>query len=358
MNEESYWQAVQTRDAGADGLFFYGVRSTGIYCRPTCPSRRPRRDQVVFFALPEAAEQAGFRPCQRCHPHEAAAHEPQVELIQRACTYIAERADSAPTLEQIGQAVGLSPYHLQRTFKRIMGITPRQYAEACRMGRLKARLKEGDDVTTALYEAGYGSSSRLYEQAPARLGMTPATYRRGGLGARIGYAITDSPLGRLLVAATERGICFVSLGDDDTELQAALKREYPAAEIARDPTGSSGDGPGLHAWVGAILGHLRGQQPHLDLPVDVRATAFQWRVWEALRAIPYGSTRSYRAVAESLGQPTAARAVARACATNPVALVVPCHRVVGEDGGLRGYRWGAERKRALLAQESKIEDRR
>ncbi|MFL5800230.1 MAG: bifunctional DNA-binding transcriptional regulator/O6-methylguanine-DNA methyltransferase Ada [Roseiflexaceae bacterium] len=354
MNEESYWQAVQTRDAGADGLFIYAVRSTGIYCRPTCPSRRPRRDQVVFFGLPEAAEQAGFRPCRRCRPREASAHEPQVELIQHACQYIDERADSAPTLEEIGQAVGLSPYHLQRTFKRIMGITPRQYAEACRMGRLKERLKEGDDVTTALYEAGYGSSSRLYEQAPGRLGMTPATYRRGGLGARISYTIADSPLGRLLVAATERGICFVSLGDDDTTLDAALRGEYPAAEIARAEVDSSADaGPGLHAWVGAILGHLRGQQPHLDLPVDVRATAFQLRVWETLRAIPYGSTRSYGAVAESLGQPGAARAVARACATNPVAIVVPCHRVVGEDGGLRGYRWGAERKRALLDREQR-----
>src|SRR5688572_13750125 len=183
MNEESYWQAVQTRDAGADGMFFYAVRSTGIYCRPTCPSRRPRRDQVLFFQQPDAAEQAGFRPCLRCSPRKANAHEPQVELIQRACDYIAERADDAPTLEEIGQAVGLSPYHLQRTFKRIMGITPRQYAETCRVDRLKNRLKEGDDVTTALYEAGYGSSSRLYEQAPTRLGMTPATYRRGGLGA-------------------------------------------------------------------------------------------------------------------------------------------------------------------------------
>jgi AraC family transcriptional regulator of adaptative response/methylated-DNA-[protein]-cysteine methyltransferase len=356
MNEESYWQAVQARDAGADGRFLYGVRSTGIYCRPTCPSRRPRRDQVVFFQLPEAAEQAGFRPCRRCNPREASAHEPQVELIQRACDYIAEHAESTPTLDQIGQAVGLSPYHLQRTFKRIMGITPRQYADSCRMGRLKARLKEGDDVTTALYEAGYGSSSRLYEQAPGQLGMTPATYRRGGLGAQISYTIVDSPLGRLLVAATERGVCFVSLGDDDMALDAALRGEYPAAEIARDEAEPSA-GVGLQAWVGAILSHLRGQQPHLDLPVDVRATAFQWRVWETLRSIPYGSTRSYRAVAEALGQPTAARAVARACATNPVALVIPCHRVVGEDGGLRGYRWGAERKRTLLDQESRIEDR-
>jgi len=349
MNEERYWQAVQTRDTGADGLFIYAVRSTGIYCRPTCPSRRPKREQVVFFRLPEAAEQAGFRPCRRCHPRETAIREPQVELIQHTCNYIAEHLDRAPTLDEIGLEVGLSPHHLQRTFKRIMGISPRQYAEACRMGRFKARLKEGDDVTTALYEAGYGSSSRLYEQAPARLGMTPATYRRGGLGARIGYTIASSPLGRLLVGATERGICFVSLGDSDAALEGALADEYPAATIERD-------GVAKGEWVSAILSYLNGEQPHLDLPVDVRATAFQWRVYEALRAIPYGSTRSYRAVAEELGQPGAARAVARACATNPVAIVIPCHRVVGEDGKLHGYRWGLERKRALLAQESQIAD--
>ncbi|HEX5690118.1 MAG TPA: bifunctional DNA-binding transcriptional regulator/O6-methylguanine-DNA methyltransferase Ada [Roseiflexaceae bacterium] len=353
MNEEGYWQAIQARDTSADGMFIYAVRSTGIYCRPTCPSRRPNREQVVFFQLPAAAERAGFRPCRRCHPDEAALREPQVELIQRACHYIAERLDSAPTLEDIGREVGLSPHHLQRTFKRIMGITPRQYADACRLGQFKARLKEGDDVTTALYEAGYGSSSRLYEQAPARLGMTPATYRRGGLGAQIEYTIADSPLGRLLVAATERGVCFVSLGDADADLEAALRSEYPAATIeANSNAGDSDVESGLHGWVKAILQHLEGQLPHLDLPVDVQATAFQWRVWEALRAIPYGDTRSYRAVAEALGQPTAARAVARACATNPVALVIPCHRVVGEDGGLRGYRWGAERKRALLEQEA------
>jgi AraC family transcriptional regulator of adaptative response/methylated-DNA-[protein]-cysteine methyltransferase len=384
MNEESYWQAVQARDTSADGLFIYAVRSTGIYCRPTCPSRRPNRDQVVFFRLPEAAEQAGFRACRRCHPRDAVLHEPQVELIRRACHYIAEHVERAPTLDEIGREVGLSPHHLQRTFKRIMGITPRQYAEACRVDRLKARLKQGDDVTTALYEAGYGSSSRLYEQAPARLGMTPAAYRRGGLGARIGYTIADTQLGRLLVAATDRGVCFVSLGEDDAALEAALASEYPAAEIARDrkgipphpptpsPTKGEGEsglplapawergsgGEGLGEWVGAVLRYLNGEEPHLDLPLDVQVTAFQWRVYEALRAIPYGSTRSYRAVAEALGQPSAARAVARACATNPVALVVPCHRVIGEDGGLRGYRWGVDRKRALLAQESKIEDRR
>jgi AraC family transcriptional regulator of adaptative response/methylated-DNA-[protein]-cysteine methyltransferase len=361
MNEESYWRAVQSRDANADGLFFYGVRSTGIYCRPTCPSRRPNRDQVVFFRVPEAAEQAGFRACQRCHPEAEAQQEPQVDLIRQACRYIAAHVEGAPTLDEIGREVGLSPHHLQRTFKRIMGITPRQYAEACRVGRLKTRLKQGDDVTTALYEAGYGSSSRLYEQAPARLGMTPATYRRGGLGALISYTIASTRLGRLLVAATERGVCFVSLGDEDAALEAALADEYPAAEIVRDgegippPQERDSEGERLSAWVGAILSYLNGEEPHLDLPLDVQVTAFQWRVYEALRAIPYGGTRSYRAVAEALGQPTAARAVARACATNPVALVVPCHRVIGEDGGLRGYRWGVERKRALLDQEQRVE---
>jgi AraC family transcriptional regulator of adaptative response/methylated-DNA-[protein]-cysteine methyltransferase len=223
-------------------------------------------------------------------------------------------------------------------------MTPRQNAEACRLDRLKARLKEGDNVTTALYEAGYSSSSRLYEQAPERLGMTPATYRRGGAGARISYTIGDSPLGRLLVAATERGLCFVSLGDADAPLEGALAGEYPAAALERD------DGR-LGAWLGAIAHHLSGEQPQLDLPLDVRATAFQWRVWEALKAIPYGDTRTYRQIAEALGDRKAARAVGRACATNPVAVVIPCHRAVREDGGMGGYRWGLERKRALLAQE-------
>jgi AraC family transcriptional regulator of adaptative response/methylated-DNA-[protein]-cysteine methyltransferase len=350
MNAERYWQAVLARETTADGAFVYGVRSTGIYCRPSCPSRRPGRDQVAFFALPEAAEQAGFRACQRCHPHETTIREPLAKLIQRACRYIEEHIENPIRLDAIGASVGISPHHLQRTFKRIMGITPRQYADARRLSRLKARLKEGDNVTTALYEAGYGSSSRLYEQAPERLGMTPATYRRGGLGLAISYAIGDSPLGRLLVAATQKGICFVSLGESDRALEAALAGEYPAAEIAHDDLG-------LGTWVAAILDHLSGQQPHLDLPLDVRATAFQWRVWEALRAIPYGDTRSYGEIAASLGDPNAARAVGRACATNPVALVIPCHRAVREDGKPGGYRWGLDRKRALLAQEQRTENK-
>jgi AraC family transcriptional regulator of adaptative response/methylated-DNA-[protein]-cysteine methyltransferase len=343
ITDDRYWQAVLEREAAMDGRFVYAVRSTGIYCRPTCPSRRPRRDQVQFFAQPSAAEQAGFRACRRCHP--SGAETGTSELAQRARQLIEQSPEQAPTLSELGAQLGVSPFHLQRVFKRAIGISPRQYAEACRLSRLKDRLKQGDTVTTALYEAGYGSSSRLYEQAPARLGMTPATYQRGGAGATIGYTVASCALGQLLVAATARGICFVSLGDDQAALEAALAGEFPAATLQRDDDT-------LGEWVGAILRHLSGEQPQLGLPLDVRATAFQWRVWDALLAIPYGSTRTYGEVAAALGQPTAARAVARACATNPVALVVPCHRVVGEGGDLRGYRWGVERKRALLEYEA------
>ncbi len=371
MHEENYWQAVLNRDSRSDGAFVYAVRSTGIYCNPSCPSRRPQREQVIFFPVPEAAEQAGFRACRRCRPRESTIYELQVELVQRACRYIEENLEDKPTLADLSTHVGdlsthvgMSPYHLQRIFKRIMGITPRQYAEASRLGQLKTKLKEGESVTMALYNAGYSSSSRLYERAPAQLGMTPTTYRRGGQGMHISYTIVNCPLlqyptngstkqavpdpsapGRLLVAATEKGICAVSLGDSDADLEAALQSEYPAAEIHRNSVD-------LSQWVSAILNHLNGQQPHLDLPLDVQATAFQWRVWQELRTIPYGSTRSYSEVAQALGSPKAARAVAQACATNPVALVVPCHRVVREDGSLGGYRWGTDRKQHLLAQEA------
>lgn len=345
MDEEKYWQAVLSRDASMDGEFFYAVRSTGIFCRPSCPSRRPGRAQVRFFEQASAAERAGFRACRRCRPVGLGQPSAQAELAQRACQIIDEQPDAAPTLSELGARLGVSPFHLQRSFKQALGITPRQYAEARRIDRLKDRLRQGDSVTTAIYEAGYGSSSRLYEQAPARLGMTPATYQRGGAGAHIRYTIAESPLGRLLVAGTERGICFVSLGDDPAALEGALRGEFPAGALSQDDAA-------LGAWVGAIVRHLAGEQPELELPLDVRATAFQARVWQALLAIPYGSTRTYGQIAAAIGQPTAARAVARACATNPVALVVPCHRVVGEGGDLRGYRWGAERKRLLIEQES------
>ena len=342
--DESFWRAVLDRDSRFDGRIFFAVRSTGIYCRPSCPARRPGREQVVFFRIPEAAERAGFRSCRRCHPRNAATLNPQVEMVRRACDYIEGHVDALPTLEDLSAHAGVSPYHLQRVFKRIAGITPRQYAEALRIDQFKARVKKGATVTGAMYDAGYGSSSRLYERAPARLGMTPAEYRRGGKGVRIKYTIAGSPLGRLLVAGTEKGVCSVRLGDSDAVLETNLLSEYPSADVSRDDEA-------LGDWVTQLLSHLEGKRPHLDLPLDVQATVFQWSVWEKLREIPYGSTRSYGDIARAIGRPTATRAVARACATNPVALVIPCHRVVREDKSLGGYRWGIERKRALLERE-------
>jgi AraC family transcriptional regulator of adaptative response/methylated-DNA-[protein]-cysteine methyltransferase len=277
-------------------------------------------------------------------PNQAAnGHDPHVELVHRTCRYIETNLEGSLTLAALGAHAGVSPAHLQRLFKRVTGISPRQYADACRLGVLKERLKERRTVTMALYEAGYGSSSRLYERAATQLGMTPATYGRGGRHTSIRYAVGDCPLGRLLLAATDRGICALYLGDRDGPLEEALGREFPAAERRRED--------GLRDWLAQLLDHLEGRRPHLELPLDVQATAFQWRVWQELRAIPYGSTRTYTQIAERLGQPTAARAVARACATNPVSVVIPCHRVVRGDGSLGGYRWGLARKRALLDQE-------
>jgi AraC family transcriptional regulator of adaptative response/methylated-DNA-[protein]-cysteine methyltransferase len=337
---DEMWQAVLDRDQ--DAPFLYAVRSTGVYCRPSCVSKRPSRDQVLFFENPATAEEAGFRACLRCHPRSAA--DPSVELVERACRLIEENLDGDVTLAGLGKRLGASPSHLQRTFKGVMGVTPRQYADTCRMNRFKHSLKEGDSVTGALYDAGYGSTSRLYERVPSHLGMAPATYRRGGLGATVRYATAESALGRLLVAATDRGICYVGLAETDEELLNALRREFFAATIEPD------DGS-LGGWTSLIVDFLRGQQPHLDLPLDVRATAFQRRVWEELQAIPYGETRTYGEIAASLGQPRAARAVGRACATNPAALVIPCHRAVGSGGNLVGYGWGLDRKRKLLEQE-------
>jgi AraC family transcriptional regulator of adaptative response/methylated-DNA-[protein]-cysteine methyltransferase len=342
-DEERCWRAVLGRDARCDGTFVYAVRSTGVYCRPSCPARQPRRTQVVFYPVPEVARRCGYRPCRRCRP-DSAGGDPQVEVVRQTCRHIEANLEATLTLADLGARAGYSPAHLQRVFKRVTGISPRQYADACRLGLLKARLKERRTVTMALYEAGYGSSSRLYERAAAQLGMTPATYRRGGRDMTIHYTLADCPLGRLLLAGTERGVCAVYLGDADETLEAELKREYPAAEVGRDDAT-------LRPWVAELLGHLNGEQPHLKLPLDVQATAFQWRVWQELRAIPYGSTRTYREVAEALGQPTAARAVARACATNPVSVLIPCHRVVRGDGELGGYRWGLGRKQALLERE-------
>ena len=344
LDEQSCWQAVQTRDVRFNGLVYYGVRSTGIYCRPTCPSRRPGREQIEFFLSYEDAEKAGYRPCRRCQPRQALNPDSQVELVTRACRLMEANLGESLTLNELGRQLSVSPYHLHRMFKAVTGVTPHQFAAAHRVKEFKTQIKGGSDLITAMVEAGYSSNSRLYENAAGQLGMTPASYRRGGSGLQINYTIVNSSLGRLLVAATGRGICAVSFADEDARLEAFLKSEYPAANLKRDDIL-------LKEWVNTILEYLDGSHPNLDLPLDVQATAFQLRVWEELRRIPYGETRTYSQVAQAIGQPEAVRAVGHACAVNPAALVTPCHRVVRTDGGLGGYRWGLERKQALLAKE-------
>ncbi|HEX7077996.1 MAG TPA: bifunctional DNA-binding transcriptional regulator/O6-methylguanine-DNA methyltransferase Ada [Candidatus Eisenbacteria bacterium] len=347
IEDERRWRAVIARDRSHDGRFVLAVRTTGIYCRPSCPARRPLRRNVVFFAGPDDAERAGYRACLRCKPREAGAPDPQGTLVRRVCAYIdAHARDERITLADLAREVGLSPDHLQRTFRARLGITPRRYADAVRIGALKAGLKRKEQVTMAMYDAGYGSSSRLYERSNGALGMTPGDYRAGGRGAAIAYTVTKTPIGPMLVAATERGICSVRIGRGPDAGLDALKAEFPAARIRRDERA-------LGRWVRAIVRHLSGATPRLDVPVDVRATAFQERVWAALRAIPYGETRSYQEVARIVGSPRAARAVGRACATNPVAVVIPCHRVVRGDGSLGGYAWGLGVKRDLLERERK-----
>jgi len=350
QGRDDKWQVVLARDHRFDGAFVFAVRSTGIYCRPSCPSRRPRKQQVLFFPRPEAAERAGFRPCRRCRPREANVGDPMLDKVREICRYIDAHPDEAITLPNLAAGVGGSPYHLQRTFKRVMGVTPRQYRDARRLARLKTNLKEKTNVTEAMYEAGYGSSRALYERAPSALGMTPGEYRRGGEGARIRYTIVKCPvspagsLGRLLLAATDRGVCRVTMGERDEGLEAGLRGEYPAAEIERDDAG-------LKDWSAAVFRHLDGHQPRLNLPLDLKASAFQLKVWEALKAIPYGTTRSYGEIARAVGRPKGARAVGHACATNPVAVIIPCHRVVQTGGGLGGYGWGLKRKQVLLEAE-------
>jgi AraC family transcriptional regulator, regulatory protein of adaptative response / methylated-DNA-[protein]-cysteine methyltransferase len=335
MSPTERWQAVLARDRRFDGAFVYAVRSTGIYCRPSCASRRPRRSQVSFFPIPEAAEREGFRACRRCHPADVNGSDPAVTLVREACRAIA--AGNSPRGDT---------RRLARAFKRVLGITPRAYAEARRVTRLKQELKRRKHVSPALYEAGYSSTSRVYEHAHEQLGMTPATYARGGAGVGIAYVTVRTALGYLLVAATERGVCRVALGDTDATLAAALRAEFPAARVVADKSGK------LHGWVSAILAYLDGREPDLELPLDIRATAFQRKVWQELQKIPFGQTRTYAEVARRVGKPTATRAVAQACATNPVALAIPCHRVVRQDGDLGGYRWGLDRKRSLLEMEN------
>lgn len=342
--EDRFWQAVVDRDPRMDGQFVFAVSSTRIYCRPSCPSRRPHRERVSFFSLPEAAERAGFRACKRCQPRRAHVIDPQVEMVQKVCSHLEANQANDLTLSELAKEAGVSAFHLQRTFKNVMGVSPREYAAAQKFESFKSKLRDGETVTNALYDAGLNSSRRLYEHAPAELGMTPATYGRGGQGATISYTTTQSVFGRLLVAMTERGICAVKLADNDEEMERDLREEFPAARIER------ADAP-LQETVEEILGQLANRSPHVNLPLDIRATAFQRQVWEKLRLIPYGQTVSYGDVAKALGNRGAVRAVGRACATNPVALVIPCHRVVREDKSLGGYRWGLDRKKRLLEYE-------
>ena len=340
--DDQRWQTVQKRDVNADGQFVFAVRSTGIYCRPSCPARRPASYQVVFFPTCDAAEQNGFRACRRCHPCEVSAH---AAIVTRVCQLIETNLEEPLSLASLGDKVGLSPFHLQRIFKRALGVSPRQYADACRFRAFKQQLKQGPSATNAVYATGYGSSSRAYERTASRLGMTPTRYRQGGEQTRIHYLTVKCALGRMLVAATDKGICKISFGDTAPTLERSLREEFPAAGFQRG-------GSKLQTWTRSILRHLNGHQPRLDLPLDVRATAFQSRVWTALRSIPYGETRSYKQIAKAVGRPKAIRAVAHACATNNVAILIPCHRVVRKNGNLAGYRWGLKRKRYLHAKEA------
>lgn len=340
---ESRWRAVLGRDQGA--TFLYGVRSTGIFCRPSCPSRRPTRSRVEFFETATDAERAGFRACRRCRPTELPAPDPWIDRIARACLLI-ERAQGRASLAALARRVGGSPYHFQRQFQRHTGVTPRQYGEACRLQRVKRALQHGERVTDAVMDAGYGSSSRFYERAAPKLAMAPTLYRAGGPNTHIRYAIFDSPLGTMLVASTERGVCAVRLGRSADALVRELAQEFSRATLARD------DG-GLGKQAAQVVSLVAGRPPREGLPLDIQGTAFQWRVWNALAAIPRGETRTYGQVAEAIGRSGAARAVARACASNPVAIVVPCHRVVPAAGGTGGYRWGVGKKKALLEIEAR-----
>jgi AraC family transcriptional regulator, regulatory protein of adaptative response / methylated-DNA-[protein]-cysteine methyltransferase len=354
FDEEAAWAAVIARDRQWDSRIVYAVRTTGVYCRPSCPSRRPHRENVAFFSSPQDAERSGFRACRRCRAH-AVLGTPAEQRIGRAVSYIESHLDQHVTLQTLAREVGLSPYHLQRTFTRLVGLSPRAYAEVQRVKRLKSHLREGNTVSRATYEAGFGSTSGVYARADGALGMTPAAYRRGGRGMLVAYALVDAPLGRLLVAATERGVALVALGDDDAALEAAVRREYPNATVAPKTEAPQALHNALDRWVAAILAYLRGTESALAVPLDVKGTSFQRHVWQALQTIPYGETRSYSEVAQAIGAPQAVRAVASACAANPTALVVPCHRVVRTDGELGGYRWGIERKKALLAREGNAE---
>ena len=348
VEEQTAWLALSSRDRRFDGRFVYAVSSTRIYCRPSCPSRRPARHRVSFFPSPQQAEAAGFRACLRCRPHTVQGSLPE-QRIEQARQYLDQHTEETVTLRRLAGEVGLSAFHLQRAFQRSIGLSPKAYQDARRIERFTALLKRGESVTRATYEAGFGSSSRVAERVSNTLGMTPSAFRSGGTGVTLRYTTVGTPVGRMLIAKTERGVVSVSLGDNTDELVALLRTDYPRALLTHDPHG-------LKRETQALRRCLDGYPLSDDFPFDLQATAFQRKVWKALRDIPRGSTRTYREIAHEIGQPTAARAVARACATNPLAIAIPCHRVVREDGNLAGYRWGLEKKKRLLALEQERQE--
>jgi len=343
LDFDKCWAAVENRDAGADGSFYYGVRTTGVYCRPGCPSRRPLRANTAFFATTSEAEAAGLRACKRCRPTDASTASRHIAAIEKACALL-RTSETIPSLGELAAAAAISRFHFHRVFKQVTGATPRDYARTHWLGLLAQRLDAGEKVTEAIYASGFGSSSRAYEAAPAALGMTPGARRRAGDGETIRYVTVATPLGWALVAATGRGVCLTALGDDRERLAAMVRERFPAALLVAEDAA-------LKDWAEQIVRFITdpGQTP--DLPLDIRGTAFQTRVWRALQRIPLGRTATYAEIARALGQPKAVRAVAQACAANNLALLVPCHRVIREDGDLAGYRWGLERKRALLERE-------
>jgi AraC family transcriptional regulator of adaptative response/methylated-DNA-[protein]-cysteine methyltransferase len=345
-SDDERWAAITRREPQADGAFFYAVKTTGVFCRPSCASRQPRRENVAFFTDVAAARAAGFRDCKRCQPGGLPR---ELEIVKRACAALDADPQQRLTLAQLSDAVHVSPFHLQRLFKRVVGVSPRQYQAAQRGAALRDALRSGADVTRATLDAGFGSPSRMYDSAPAELGMAPSAYRRKGAGLTVRYASATTSLGFVLVAATEKGICKIGFGDDEASLVDELRGEFVNAGLLEDAKQ-------LAPFIAQIDAYLRGTRQDFDLPLDIAATSFRQRVWDALRRIPYGETRSYSQIAESIGSPRAVRAVATACATNPVALAIPCHRVVQKGGALAGYRWGLPRKAALLGNEAQHAD--
>jgi AraC family transcriptional regulator of adaptative response/methylated-DNA-[protein]-cysteine methyltransferase len=342
------WARVQARDPAADGAFVYAVKTTGVFCRPSCPSRPARPENVAFFATGAEARAAGFRPCLRCRPMAAEGRDPMAGRMRDLAGFIRAHADEPLPLARLAGEAGLSPFHLQRAFKAVLGVSPKAFQAAERLKAFKTRLRAGDSVLGATFEAGYGSTSRVYEQLDGSLGMTPSAYRAGGAGERITHAVRETALGPLMMAATDRGVCFVQFGDSAEALLAQLRAEFPKAEL--EPSGPASRAP-LDAWMAALDDHLSQAGPRPDLPLDLRGTAFQVRVWRFLLGVKAGEVVSYSEVAAGVGAPRAVRAAASACAANRLAVLIPCHRALRADGGLGGYRWGLERKRALLDAE-------